>query len=135
MLPAVLKDDAKNQASQVARRGRVARREVARILGREFLVIEECADELSGRGEDLRGSGECACFTILRRSATEASIKKRALPKEEMPVNLEFQYGSCLLQVCLSLCDQARTNLRPTASPNNPIAKRLRVAGSGTLVA
>jgi hypothetical protein len=60
VLPAVLKDDAKNQASQVALRGRVARREVARILGREFLVIEECADELSGRGEDLRGSGECA---------------------------------------------------------------------------
>ena len=103
MLPAVLKVDAKNHASQLARRGEVARREVARILGREFLVIEECADELSGPGEDLRGSGEFACFTILRRSATEAPIKKRALPEEEMPVNLEFQYCPCLLRFALAL--------------------------------
>ena len=57
MLPAVLKDDAKNHASQVALRGRVARTEVAWILGREFLVIEECADELSGRGEGLARFG------------------------------------------------------------------------------
>jgi hypothetical protein len=77
VLPAVLKDDAKNQASQVALRGRVARREVARILGREFLVIEECADELSGRGEDLRGFGR-VCLLYDPTTLSYRGLNKKA---------------------------------------------------------
>jgi hypothetical protein len=137
VLPVVLKVDAKNQESQLARKGKVARREVARILGREFLVIEERADELFGPLEGMPGSGECACLLIDLARSYDAQLQgpqliKRALPEEEIPVNLGFQYGSCLPQVCLSLSDQARTKLRPTASPSNPIAKRLRVAGPGS---
>jgi uncharacterized membrane protein len=76
VLPAVLKDDAKDQASHLARRGKVARREVARILAQEFLVIEECADELSGSREDLRGSGECACLLIDPARSYDAQLQR-----------------------------------------------------------
>jgi len=48
VLLALLQDDAKNQASYLTWKEKVARREVARILRQEFLVTEERADKLSG---------------------------------------------------------------------------------------
>jgi hypothetical protein len=48
VLLALLQDDAKNQASYLTWKEKVAQREVARILRQEFLVTEERADKLSG---------------------------------------------------------------------------------------